>query len=355
MKRNGIYSYNPYNPCSKKEVVTFTKISDEEKMKTLTVFTPTYNRVHTIVRTYESLCRQSNDDFDWLIIDDGSSDGTRKWVESLGEKILEKGACFDWMGRELDGVDENHFVIKTDKFFIEYIYKPNGGLYTGYNVAYATIQTELCVCIDSDDYMPDDAVEKILKYWRERGGEKYAGILGLDYNIATNELIGGRFPEGLNEVFFYNLTLKNLHCGDTKPVLRTALMKKVAPQVGFQGEKNFNPVYMMLQVCDDYPVLLLNENLCNVEYQIGADSMSQGIWRQYMNSARSFAKLRLLEMSLKHNTLGNKMRVCIHYTSSCLVSKDGDWLKNSPLRILTLLLAPVGFVLYLLILWKNKR
>ena len=114
-------------------------------MKTLTIFTPTYNRKHTITRTYASLCRQTSSDFDWLIIDDGSSDGTRAWVESLGEKALEKGVRFDWMGRELDGEDDNHFVIKTSKMSIEYVYKPNGGLYTGYNVAYATIQAELCV------------------------------------------------------------------------------------------------------------------------------------------------------------------------------------------------------------------
>ena len=323
-------------------------------MKTLTVFTPTYNRKHTIVRTYESLCSQLNDDFDWLIIDDGSSDGTREWVESLGEKIVSFGGRFDWMGRLLEGEDDNHFTVNTDKFAIEYIYKPNGGLYTGYNVAYATIQTELCVCIDSDDYMPDDAVEKIIACWRMRGGDKYAGLLGLDYNIATEEFIGGNFPDGRNEVFFYDLHLKKLHGGDTKPVLRTALMREVAPQVGFPGEKNFNPVYMMMQVCDNYPILLLNENLCNVEYQVGADSMSQGIWRQYMNSAKSFAKLRLLELSLKHNTAKNKTRVCIHYISSCLLSKDGDWLKKSPLKVITILLAPVGFALYLLVLWKNR-
>lgn len=324
-------------------------------MKTLTVFTPTYNRKHTIVRTYESLCPQSCADFDWLIIDDGSSDGTRAWVESLGEKIVGSGTRFDWMGCLLEGKDANHFVIQTERFDIEYIYKPNGGLYTGYNTAYATIQTELCVCVDSDDYMPDDAVEKILKCWKDRGEKKYAGILGLDYNITTRELIGGRFPEGLNEAFFYDLTLKKLHGGDTKPVLRTDLMRAVAPQVGFPDEKNFNPVYMMLQVCDNNPVLLLNENLCNVEYQIGADSMSQGIWRQYINSARSFAKLRLLEMSLKHNTWGNKMRVCIHYISSCLLSKDSEWLKKSPLKAMTLMLFPFGFVMYLLVRWKNRK
>lgn len=298
-------------------------------MKTLTVFTPSYNRAHTLGRVYESLCKQTNKDFEWMVVDDGSTDGTRELVHGY---MADPGTSFA----------------------IKYNYKENGGLYTGYNVAYANIETELCVCVDSDDYMPDDAVDKIVTFWKEHGDDRYAGLLGLDYNITTHELIGGKFPEGLKEVFFYDLTLKKLHTGDTKPVMRTELMKKVAPQVGFAGEKNFNPVYMMLQVCDDYPVLLLNENLCNVEYQIGADSMSQGIWRQYVNSARSFAKLRLLEMGLKHNTLRNKMRVCVHYISSCIISRDGDWLRKSPMKVMTLALAPVGLALFLLVKWKNK-
>ena len=298
-------------------------------MKTLTVFTPTYNRAHTIERVYESLKAQTCDDFEWLVIDDGSTDNAKTLVESF---IEASGSGMK----------------------IHYVYKENGGLYTGYNVAYATIKTELCVCIDSDDFMPVDAVEKIVSFWKEQGTDDYAGILGLDFNIATKEIIGGTFPSGLREVYFYDLTLKKLHAGDTKPVMRTSLMRQVAPQIGFPGEKNFNPVYMMLQVCDNYPVLLMNEVLCNVEYQIGADSMSQGIWRQYVNSARSFAKLRLLEMGLKRNNFRNKMRVCVHYISSCLLSRDKKWLSNSPLKIMTLLLFPMGFMLYLMVLWKNR-
>lgn len=298
-------------------------------MKTLTFFTPTYNRAHTIGRVYESLKAQTCDDFEWLVIDDGSTDNTKTLVESF---IEASGSGMK----------------------IHYVYKENGGLYTGYNVAYAAIKTELCVCIDSDDFMPVDAVEKIVSFWKEQGTDDYAGILGLDFNIATKEIIGGTFPSGLREVYFYDLTLKKLHAGDTKPVMRTSLMRQVAPQIGFPGEKNFNPVYMMLQVCDNYPVLLMNEVLCNVEYQLGADSMSQGIWRQYVNSARSFAKLRLLEMGLKRNNFRNKMRVCVHYISSCLLSRDKKWLSNSPLKIMTLLLFPMGFMLYLMVLWKNR-
>ena len=87
-------------------------------MKTLTIFTPTYNRAHTLKRTYESLCRQTCNDFEWLIIDDGSTDNT-------------KGLVNTW--------------IADNVLSIRYIYQENGGLYTGYNTAYANITTELCV------------------------------------------------------------------------------------------------------------------------------------------------------------------------------------------------------------------
>lgn len=323
-------------------------------MKTLTVFTPTYNRKHTLPRTYESLCRQTSMDFDWLVIDDGSSDGTREWIESLGPKSVSCGQRFDWMGRIIDGEDENHFVIDAG-FRIEYVYKPNGGLYTGYNVAYQTIQTELCVCIDSDDYMPDDAVDKIVKMWKEKGREEYCGITGLDFNVADGKPIGGYFPKGVDVIWFHELELKKLHGGDTKQVMCTSLMRKVAPMTGFAGEKNFNPIYMMIQVMDKYPVLLMNDNLCWVEYQIGADSMSQGIFRQYVNSPHSFAKMRMLEMTLSHNTWKDRFRSAIHYVSSCLIAKDGEWLKKSPQKMMTICAAPMGVLLYCFIYYKTRK
>lgn len=341
-------------------------------MKTLTVFTPTYNRKHTLPRTYESLCRQTCRDFDWLVVDDGSSDGTREWIESLGQKATSSGQQFDWMGRIVSSLDANdreagrksdvntsdHFIVQTPNVRIEYIYKPNGGLYTGYNVAYQTIETELCVCIDSDDYMPDDAVEKIVGKWSGQSEEekkKYCGITGLDFNVVDKKPIGGYFPDGIESIWFNDLRLKNLHVGDTKQVMRTVLMRDVAPMEGFEGERNFNPIYMLIQVLDKYPVLLLNDNLCWVEYQIGADSMSQGIFKQYVNSPRSFAKMRKLEMCLEHNTMKDRIRSAIHYVSSCMIAKDRNWLQDSPEKMLTLMIAPLGMLLYIFIKYKTRK
>ena len=295
-------------------------------MKTLTVFTPSYNRAHTLVRTYESLCRQTSDDYEWMVIDDGSTDNTEEMVK-------------EW--------------IVDNKILIRYLKKENGGLYTGYNTAYMAISTELNVCIDSDDYMPDDAVESIVSFWRKYGSDKYAGMLGLDYFL-TNEPIGGVFPVHLKEVFFYDLYLKKLHSGDTKPVYRSELTRKVAPLVGFEGEKNFNPVYMALQIDQDYPLLILNKNLCFVEYQQN-DSMSASIFHQYFNSPKSFCKLRKLEMILKRNTWRNIMRVIVHYVATSIISGNKHFIKESPRPFLTFLLSPFGGGLYLYFKYKANK
>jgi len=330
-------------------------------MKTLTVFTPTYNRKHTIFRTFESLCRQSCEDFDWLIIDDGSNDGTKEWVESLGQKIVFHGPSFDWMGSPIAGDDENHFVIETDSSVfgksvqVEYIYKPNGGLYTGYNTAYSTIQTELCVCIDSDDYMPENAIEIILNAWNNSRKQyekiEFGGIVGLDFNVVDKKPIGGYFDSSIKYSYFQDL----YHGGDTKQVMRTDLMKTVIPQVGFEGEKDFNPYYLLMQICDRYPLLVSNENFCWVEYQTTGDSMSAGIWKQYMRSPRSYARYRIMQIQMRHgNNILNRLRLYVHYVSACILSKDGNWLSKAPSAPIAILCCPLGMVLSLMVRWKNR-
>lgn len=73
--------------------------------------------------------------------------------------------------------------------------------------------------------------------------------------------------------------------------------------------------------------------------------MSAGIYKQYLNSPRSFAKMRLLEMTLKRNTIVNLIRVAIHYNSSTFLAKEKQWLKKSPRKILTILTRPIGWIL----------
>ena len=293
-------------------------------MPTLTVFTPTYNRAYTLRRTYESLCRQTSKDFEWLIIDDGSTDDTKQLVDK-------------W--------------IEEAQIPIRYVYKENGGLHTGYTAAIANMNTELNVCIDSDDYMPDDAVEFIVKTWESEGrnNEKLAGIIGLDYTL-DNKPIGGFFPS-IENMQFYNT--RKIHHGDTKIVCRTDLLKALEPMPVFKGEKNFNPVYYYLQVDVGHEFIIVNKNFCFVDYQAGG--MSAAIFYQYRNSPHSFAQLRRLNMSLPYFSLKDKFRNAIHYVSSCIFAKESDFIKTSPQRFLTILAIPFGCLLNLYVRHKTPN
>ncbi|BCK00820.1 glycosyltransferase family 2 protein [Anaerocolumna chitinilytica] len=292
----------------------------------ITVFTPTYNRFNLLHYCYNSLKRQTIKNFEWLIIDDGSTDNTKELVEK-------------WMNEEKD-------------FHINYRYKNNGGLHTAYNMAIENMNTELCICIDSDDFLPDNAIEIILKLWEEKKDNQYAGIIGLDYDINDN-IIGDKLPE-VNSINLNYMLVNKIGCGDKKIVMRTELYKKVAPMKTFNNEKNFNPNYLNTLISEDYDFLVLNKNLCYVEYQ--QDGMSSNIYKQYINSPNSFAELRRLYMTIHHADIKFILKNAIHYDSSCIISKNyNDILSKSPRKLLTLLVFPIGIILSIYIKYKYKK
>lgn len=296
-------------------------------MNQITVFTPTYNRAYCLHKCYESMLRQTCKAFDWLIIDDGSNDNTREIVQS--------------------------WIDASPEFAIRYVYKENGGLHTAYNEAIAHIKTELCVCIDSDDFMPDDAVEKILTFWEKKGSDKVAGIVGLDFDLEGN-IVGDPLPDqetvNLIDLLVGKYPIVN---GDRTNVIRTELYKKYAPMKVFPGEKNFNPHYMHLQISQEFDFLVLNENLRFVEYQ--PDGMTKSMLRQYRNSPNSFAEIRKLYLSFRGTSLKFRLRHSVHLVSSCILLGD-IWraVKDSPHKAEAIIAIPFGWMLSVYIRSKTK-
>ena len=292
----------------------------------LTVFTPAYNRADLLTRCYESMCKQTNKNFIWMIVDDGSTDNTREISES--------------------------WVKNTKDFQVKYIYKENGGLHTAYNTAIANIDTELCVCIDSDDFMPDNAVGLILDFWKKNGSDKYAGIVGLDFNMDGN-VIGDMLPDIKSVNLIGLFTGKyNIVNGDRTNVVRTELYKKYAPMKVFKGEKNFNPHYMHLQISEEYDFLVLNENLRFVDYQ--ETGMSNSMLKQYRSSPNSFAEIRKLYLSFKDTSLKFKIKHSIHLASSCILAKKTmSSVKDNPYKLLSVIALPFGFALSLIVRCKG--
>ena len=286
---------------------------------TLTGFTPAYNRAHTIGRTYESLCRQTCKDFEWLVVDDGSTDNTKELVEG-------------W--------------IKENKIPIRYIYQQNQGMHGAHNTAYANITTELNTCIDSDDFMPDDAVENIVSFWKENGSDKYAGIIGLD-QMESGEIIGTDFPDDIVETTLQDFYLKGGK-GDKKLVYRTDVITKYPPYPLFEGERYVGLAYKYMLIDQDYTLLTLNKPLVTVEYQ--ADGSSYNMFKQYWRNPKGFAFYRKAEM-VTTKSLKRKLMVCIHYVSSSIICKNWNFIQESPEKLLTILAIPAGILLY----YKIKR
>lgn len=283
-------------------------------MAALTVFTPAYNRAHTLPRTYESLLVQSSRDFVWLIVDDGSSDHTAELVRG-------------WQSKE-------------NGFEIRYIHKENGGMHTAHNVAYENIDTELNVCIDSDDCLAEDAVEKILTKWNQVKGCGYAGIIGLDADMEGN-LIGKGFPEGMTETTLmgYYATGGN---GDKKLVYRTDVINRYPPYPVFAGERYVALGYKYRLIDQDYKLAVLDEVLCNVEYQ--ADGSSATMWSQYVKNPKGFAFWR--KVCMQYPESKKRMIVdCIHYCSSSFLSGDRRFISHSPRKLLTVLCSVPGWLL----------
>ena len=292
-------------------------------MVTLTVFTPAYNRAHTIGRTYESLLKQKCKDFIWLIVDDGSTDNTKELVES-------------WQR-----VDNG--------FEIQYIYKQNGGMHTAHNTAYENIKTELNVCIDSDDCLADDAVKKIIDKWSEVKDFGYAGLIGLDTDM-KGKLIGKGFSEDMKET-----TLMGYYAaggfGDKKLVYRTDVINKYPSYPVFEGEKYVSLAYKYRLIDQEYTLAVMNDVLCYVDYQ--EDGSSATMWKQYIKNPKGFAFWR--KVCMKYPESKKRMIVdCIHYVAESMLVHDTKFIQKSPKKLLTIICIPMGFLLKQIILLKGK-
>ena len=292
-------------------------------MPTLTVFTPLYNRKDTLKRTYESLRNQTCKDFEWLIIDDGSTDNPYEEIEQ-------------WMQRD------NGFVIR-------YIYKENGGMHTAHNTAYDNINTELNTCIDSDDYMPDDAVEKIVNCWEKNRDKGYAGIIALDFADLTKQVIGLPLPnkESTTLMDYYNHGGQ----GDKKLIYRTDIIKQTPPYPVFAGEKYVSLAYKYNIVDESYELKILNENVCFVEYQL--DGSSTNMYRQYIRNPNGFIFWRKEQMRHAVN-IKQKFKACIHYVSSSTIAQKKGYIKDSPCRVMTFFAFPFGKALTMFVKHKAE-
>ena len=203
----------------------------------ITVFTPTYNRANTITRTFESLKKQRFSDFEWLIIDDGSTDDSETIIKNLSADC---------------------------DFVIRYIKKDNGGKHTAYNLALDEARGDLFFTVDSDDWLPEDSLERIASHFKSIACEKsLAGIVGLKENQHC-ELIGKSFRRDVFTASFRELELSGQH-GERSIIFKTKIAREYRFPV-IDGERFMTEGVVYDRFCK-YSFLILNEVFTTCEYQ----------------------------------------------------------------------------------------
>lgn len=204
----------------------------------ITIFTPTFNRKGTLERLYLSLSDQTNCNFKWLIVDDGSTDGTDKAVQA-------------WT--------------KDGKIRIEYHYQHNSGKMAAHNLAVQMTDTKLFMCVDSDDWLVKDAVEFICSFWmKAEKHPEYAGVIAYK-GKSESEVIGNHFSINQRESTLSGL-YENGFLGDTTLIFRTEVIKNYPfPQI--KGEKFITEAFVYDQIDQEYRYYLMNHILTVCQYR----------------------------------------------------------------------------------------
>ena len=176
--------------------------------------------------------------------------------------------------------------------------------------------------------------------WNKVKYENYAGIIGLDADFEGN-IIGKGFPKNMKDT-----TLSGYYAsggyGDKKLVYRTDVIKQYPPYPVFPGEKYVALAYKYRLIDQDYKLAVLNEVLCNVEYQ--GDGSSATMWKQYVRNPNGFAFWR--KICMQYPVSQKRLWIdCIHYVSESIIARDKQYIKKSPKRIMTLIAVPFGLAL----------
>lgn len=223
----------------------------------ITILTPTYNRASLLPRLFDSLLRQTSKDFEWIVVDDGSTDDTREVVANLKEKC---GGAFP-MG---------------------YVYKANGGKHMAINIGAERARGELLFIADSDDLLTDDALETVENSWHDISDDKsFAGIAGLDIAMDTREVIGSGLPQGHIDCNAIDIRYRHHVTGDMKEVFRTEVLREF-PFPEFAGERFCPEQLVWFRMARRYRLRYINKPIYIADYQ--PDGITAGITRARMRN-----------------------------------------------------------------------
>ena len=254
----------------------------------VTVFTPTYNRAYILGDLYHSLQRQTCMDFEWLIVDDGSADDTKALVAS-------------WQA-------------EGNPFPIRYVYQENGGKCRAINRGLKEANGRLFFTVDSDDYLTDDAIEKVIRWDGELPKDGhfcgYVGNRGITPTQTPNRLFPGGYLDGTA------LDRYDQVDGERAFVFYTEIHRKyLYPE--FPGEKFLTEaVTWDLMAHDGYKMRFYNDIIWIWEYK--DDGLTRAGYRVFLENPQGTGLFFRQKAEFLHYSLWNKLTLWYGYATDAM-------------------------------------
>ena len=204
----------------------------------ITIFTPTYNRAYIIDKLYKSLCLQTNQHFEWLIVDDGSTDDTELLVQSF---------------------------INEKKLLIRYFKQPNGGKHRAINKGVKEANGDFFFIVDSDDQLTVDAIEQVYVYSDSiKEEQSFAGVSGMRF-YPSGERIGGDFNFEVLDCSALEVRFKYSIKGDMSEIYKTDILRKY-PFPEFENEKFCPEAVVWNRIACNYKLRYFNKKIYLCDY-----------------------------------------------------------------------------------------
>jgi glycosyltransferase involved in cell wall biosynthesis len=286
-------------------------------MSLLTIFTPTYNRAHLLQRVYDSLLLQTNQNFEWVIVDDGSADNTPELVQQF--------------------VDERKIKIVFDK-------QTNSGKHIAINHGLQLASGELFLILDSDDELTKDAVEKVTIQWnkllKEPDFEMFGGLVA-NKSYTNGKGIGNELNYETLDTTIIDYRFHRKITGDKLEIFKTPLIKQYPFPVN--GEKFCPEALIWNRIGSKYKFRFFNDSIYLAEYlPDGLTDRIVTIRKKSPNNAATY----YAELSGYHIPFAEKIKAGINYWRFCIYDKStslpGKFSKINPL--LALVTMPFGML-----------
>ena len=283
----------------------------------LTIITPTFNRAYTLKKCLDSLKRQQVFTFEWLIVDDGSTDNTEVIV--------------------------NEWIKETKQFYIRYVKKENGGKASALNAAFTILRTPYACVLDSDDYLYDNAIDSFLKERvRSDKDDLCCGVMGLRHDEKGNIKGGEEIPTDSGRITMVDILNKGIRT-ELFCFYKTSIISKMQFPL-FPNEKFVSPQWLDFELARNYYFIPSADRYCVCSYI--ADGLTRNKKKIVIKNPHGYTAVKRQSFEFS-DSLALSIKHGIMYDCGCIIGKDHDWLSKSPKKLLTVILMPIAYMVYL--------